>query len=148
MGAVVSILCMVLGIWCCYQGVMSYFNMKSLEKEGTKTTAEIIEVIKEESFDAEMGSHYSYWPIYEFTDIYGVIRQHRPSSTTGLEQYEVGDVVNIAYDPDNLEEDILILNTKGKYKDLVGYTVSGIFSFLIGLGVLIENEFYKIFFNG
>jgi|GEM_PF-5015871 len=119
--------------------------MKRKERHGTRTTAEIIEVIKEESRDTEMGTSYSYWPIYKYTDIYGSVIQHRPSSITGLEKYNVGDKVEIAYLPDE-RGDILVLNQKGRWKDIFGYLVSGVFSFLIGLGMFIHNGLHKEFY--
>lgn len=144
MTAIVSISCMLFGVWLCYKAVISYYEMQNKEKYGTRTMAEIIDVIKEENHDAEMGTYYSYWPIYEYTDIYGSLIQHRPSSTTGLEEYRVGDKVEIAYLPDE-EGDILVLNQKGKWKDVLGYVTSGVFTFLIGLGVFMHNGLHKFF---
>lgn len=135
---------MLFGLWLCYKGVMSYNDMKNKEQYGSRTTAKIIEVIKEESYDAETGSSYSCWPIYEYTDIYGTVHQHRPSSTTGLEEYVEGNIVEIAYYPD--EEDILVLNKKGKWKDVFGFILSGVFSFFIGLGVFMHNGLHKDFY--
>lgn len=103
---------------------------------GEFTRAFIIEVIKKEDYDPEYGKSINYWPVYEFLDMYGAVHRQKPSSTTSMEMYKIGDVVEIAYYLES-DHEILILTNVGMWKDIISYILSEVFSFCIGLAVLL-----------
>jgi len=127
---------MCLGLFLIYKGILSYFKMKAIKMRGEFTRAFIIEVIKKEDYNPEYGKSISYWPVYEFLDMYGAVHRQKPSSTTSMEMYKIGDVVENAYYLES-DHEILILTNVGMWKDIISYILSEVFSFCIGLAVLL-----------
>lgn len=147
MTALVSILFIVMGLKLFYKGIVTYFEIRSLQRDGTHTMATVVEVIKEENMGKNMGTvSYSHWPIYEYEDIYGNQIRYRPSSISFLEKYKVGDKVQILYHPNDGKDEVLVLTKVGFFKDILGYAIVGTASFVGGFWIFIHNDFHNYIF--
>lgn len=127
MTLLIFICCLLLGSWLCYQSYLSYQHVRDMKAHGLQTEACIVDVIEEESYDPESGTSTSYWPIYEYTDIHGKVHQQKPTSTTGLVKYKKGDNVSIIYDPNDPDTEILVLTKAGKWTEILGFLIGGLF---------------------
>ncbi|MFT6334304.1 MAG: hypothetical protein ACJATI_001041 [Halioglobus sp.] len=142
MSFIFALFCLSLGFSFIRSAIVDYRKSSSVVKEGNRTIAIIVEVIREESEDNDGKTSVSYWPIYEFENIYSQVVSYRPSSTTDLVDYNVGDKVAVAYLPDE-EDQVVILTNNGKYADVWWMTIGGIIFIGCGLGIISTTSWYK-----
>ena len=83
-------------------GIFQFFKTRKLVKEGITVSAKITDVIQKESQsqdeDGYTSTSYSYYPVYEFTDIKG--EKYTVESKNGFalkNKFKVGDSVDVIY---------------------------------------------------
>lgn len=120
--------------------VVSFIIRGVDEQRATERTATakatIIDVKEEVSYDSDGDRHVSHYPVLSFTDSDGISYEGEQTVSSG--NYEIGEVVEIEYDPYHPTENLIMARDKHASGLLTTvFLVVGIVSVLLGLIMFI-----------
>lgn len=114
-------------------GIKMYNDTQKLLLEGVKTTATVVDLIKESNSDDD-GEQYT--PVFEFLDRKNNVRKFRSEVSSNPPTHGLGKVVKIIYHPKNIDE-VKILSYWGLYRwTIVLFSLASPL-LIIGTGYLI-----------
>ncbi len=102
------VLYMLVGIVLALLGILAiYIERRKMSRCTAKTTATIVSVEKEKKVEGES----VYIPVYEYSAGNKIMQEKGYIHSSGKDKYKVGQITEIAYNPDKPDE--FIINGKG-----------------------------------
>lgn len=114
-----------------YFAPKEYLTSRKLMKTGIRTQATIVDAVR----SSGKGYRKRKYPVFEYTDQSGNINRYTRRSTSIFDRFKVGDVVNIAYNPDT--KVMRVVSFYGLYVGAIFILFGGcLFTFIGRAGVL------------
>lgn len=130
-----KIFIMIFGIIFLAVGIFVLVNGGNMAKKCTEPiTAEVINIEKSESTDEDGFTSYTYTPIVEYTVGDKTVAKSSGKGASAPE-YQIGDKIDLLYNPNNVEEFIIAGDNS--------YKIIGIVGIVVGALVLIAGIFKR-----
>ena len=123
-----------LGMLLLYFAMKQYYKTRDLLTYGIKTTATVSDLITVSSDDG-----YSYKPVFQYTDQRQNIKEHVSEITSRPAPYQVGDKVQIIYNP-NEEGAVKVISFWGLYRWTIVLLCIAAPLLIIGGGYLLYHQ--------
>lgn len=123
--------------------VTSSVSARRSEERTATATATIVDVEAHTSRDSDGYDSTSYYPVLRFED--SDHEEHTVTQNVSSGRYEVGDVVEVSYDPRHPDDNVIMRRDEGTagFVSVILWIMGGVF-FVIGVSCLAGSLFARI----